>query len=112
MANNENKGISIGLPCEEMLAAEKLPILRQMYNMAHSELLVRIQQRDQYHVCMIGAIIAASVGIFTSPAFITLRIVLFVFSLISCGVMLFLPYLLCEGYVIYDKRIRVKLIRN
>lgn len=31
MGNDENKGISVGVPCEEMLDAEKLPILLQMY---------------------------------------------------------------------------------
>lgn len=112
MENDEDKRTSVGLFSGETLGAEKLSILLQMYNMAHGELLVRIQQRDQYHVCMIGALIAASVGIFgmdgifASTASIALRVILFVFSLISCGVMLFLTYLLCESYAIYNRLIK------
>ena len=112
MDKSEDKSINVGLPCEETLNTEKLSTLLQMYNMAHNELLVRIQQRDQYHVCMIGALIAASVGIFgmdgivASTVSIALRVILFVFSLISCGVMLFLTYLLCESYAIYNRLIK------
>ena len=112
MENDGDKRTSAGLSSGETSGAEKLSILLQMYNMAHGELLVRIQQRDQYHVCMIGALIAASVGIFgmdgifASTASIALRVILFVFSLICCGVMLFLTYLLCESYAIYNRLIK------
>ena len=111
MEHDGDKRTSVGLSSGEPLGAEKLSVLLQMYNMAHGELLVRIQQRDQYHVCMIGALIAVSVGLFsmddilTPTSSILLRAITFWLSLISSAVMLFLTHLLCKSYTIYENLI-------
>lgn len=45
-----------------------LQIILQMYQMAHNELLVRIQQREQYYICMFAAFSAILVGLFTTSS--------------------------------------------
>lgn len=75
-----------------------------MYQMAHSELLVRIQQRDQYYICIIGAFIAVVVGVFGTKSIQESRI-LVISCVIGFGLMLFLTLLLWGSCSIYDELI-------
>lgn len=87
-------------------------LLLQMYQMAHSELLVRIQQRDQYYLCIIGSFIAILVGTFSS-SFIQVGISFVLFYTITFGLMIFLTCLLWSSCSIYNELIRhIKSIEN
>lgn len=75
----------------------------QMYQMAHNELLVRIQQRDQYYICIIGAFIAILVGAFSSQYTQSNYIGFAVFCGIGLGLMMFLTFLWWNSCSIYKE---------
>lgn len=84
--------------------SNKTDLFLFLYQMTHNELLVRIQQRDQYYICIIGTFIALSVGLFgienlpPSPLLIGL-------CFIGIILMIFLTFLLWNSCSIYEELI-------
>lgn len=82
--------------------------LLQMYQMAHNELLVRIQQRDQYYICILAAFIAVLVGAittFSSSSMAGLPILLKLYFVLGEGIMCFFTYLTFNSCSIYEELI-------
>lgn len=96
---------------------QSIKLIMQMYQMAHNELLVRIQQRDQYYICIIGVFFAVLVGLFnlsTTPGELVLKVGVF----LGFALMLFLTFLLSnscklhEDLVSYVKELETLLQEN
>lgn len=82
------------------------PLILQMYQMAHNELLTRIQQRDQYYICIFCsfiALLASTLGIESAQ---NIKIALFTFSVFAFILMFFLTCLLFSSCSIYKEAIK------
>lgn len=90
---------------EEREDAEIIELLKHMHQLDRNELIARIQQRDQYIVCIIGAFIAFLVGLLQAKdGNISGWLLLGCF--VAWLLMVILTYRLLESYKIHDTLIK------
>lgn len=86
-------------------STEPSTLLLQMYQMAHNELLTRIQQRDQYYICILCSVVALLASVLGIESTQHIKIALFIFSCCVFILMIFLTSLVWSSCSIYSKLI-------
>ena len=92
---------------EKREETEIIELLKHMHQLDRNELIARIQQRDQYIVCIIGAIVAILVGLFqvAKNSKSEFTIWLLCGCLVVWIALVILTYRLINSYQIHDKLI-------
>ena len=90
---------------EEREDAEIIELIKHMHQLDRNELIARIQQRDQYIICIIGAFTAFLIGLLQAKdGNISSWLLLGCF--VAWLLMVILTYRLLESYKIHDNLIK------